>query len=152
SEEEHQKIIKNSLGWLTVPALVKSEWPRLKAIADDVRKAKFTNVLLLGMGGSSLCPEVLQLTFGNKSGFPKFAILDSTEPASVPERAARGKPEKTLYVVASKSGSTTEPNAFLAYFYDQVKKRKGDKAGENFVAITDPGTQMERIAKEKKFR
>ncbi len=117
-----------------------------------MKRAKFTHALILGMGGSSLCPEVLRLTFGKKPGYPDFAILDSTEPASVLDRAARSKPEKTLYVVASKSGSTTEPNAFLAYFYDQVKKKKGDKAGENFIAITDPGTMMEQIAKEKKFR
>ena len=152
SDEAHQKIIKNALGWLTVATQVKRDWARLQSIAADVRKAKFTNVLLLGMGGSSLCPEVLSLTFDNKSGYPKFAILDSTEPASVLERAGRSKPEKTLFIVASKSGSTTEPNAFLAYFYDQVKKKKGVKAGENFIAITDPGTQMENVAKEKGFR
>jgi glucose-6-phosphate isomerase len=140
------------LGWLTVATQVKRDWPRLQAIAADVRKAKFTNVLLLGMGGSSLCPEVLRITFGRKSGYPDFAILDSTEPASVLERASRSRPEKTLFVVASKSGSTTEPNAFFAYFHDQVKKKKGAKAGENFIAITDPGTQMERIARENNFR
>ncbi len=152
TDDAHQKIIKNSLGWLTVAGVVKRGLPRINAIVADVKKAKFTHALLLGMGGSSLCPEVLRLTFGKKGGFPDLAILDSTEPASVLSRAARSKPEKTLYIVASKSGSTTEPNAFLAYFYDQVKKRKGAKAGENFIAITDPGTQMERIAKEKNFR
>jgi transaldolase/glucose-6-phosphate isomerase len=152
SDEAHQKIIKNSLGWLTVASAVKRDWPRLQAIAADARKAKFTNVLLLGMGGSSLCPEVLNIMFGSKSGYPKFSILDSTEPASVLERAGRSKPEKTLFIVASKSGSTTEPNAFFAYFYDQVKKKKGAKAGENFIAITDPGTHMEQVANEKKFR
>ncbi|MCG3205183.1 MAG: Transaldolase [Elusimicrobia bacterium] len=152
SEEAHQKIIKNSLGWLTVPFEVKRKLALLDFIATDIKKAKFTHALLLGMGGSSLCPEVLRLTFGKKTGFPDLAILDSTEPASVLGRASRSKPEKTLYIVASKSGSTTEPNAFLAYFYDQVKKKKGERAGENFIAITDPGTQMERIAREKKFR
>ena len=152
TDEDHQKIIKNSLGWLTVMNTVLRKKTLLFDIAKDVKKAKFTHILLLGMGGSSLCPEVLRLTFGKKKGFPDFAILDSTEPASVAERAARSKPEKTLYIVASKSGSTSEPNAFLAYFFDQVKKKKGDKAGENFIAITDPGTTMERIAKEKKFR
>ncbi len=152
SDDAHKKIILNSLGWLTVPAEVKRSLDRIEAIAADVRRAKFTNVLLLGMGGSSLCPEVIQLTFGRKAGFPAFAILDSTEPASVLERASRSKPEKTFYIVASKSGSTSEPNAFLAYFYDEVKKKKGAKAGENFMAITDPGTQMEQIAKEKNFR
>lgn len=150
--EEHQKIISNSLGWLTVPKAVREKLSLLKTISQDVKKAGFTHALLLGMGGSSLAPEVLRLTFGKKTGFPDLAILDSTEPASVWDRAQRSKPSKTLYIVASKSGSTTEPNAFLAYFYDQVKKEKGAKAGENFIAITDPGTQMEKIAKEKKFR
>lgn len=148
----HQRIITNSLGWLTVMDTVKESLPLLESIAGDVKKAGFTHALLLGMGGSSLAPEVLRLTFGKKAGYPDLAILDSTEPASVMERAKRSKPEKTLYIVASKSGSTTEPNAFLAYFYDQVKKKKGDKAGENFIAITDPGTSMEKVAREKKFR
>jgi transaldolase/glucose-6-phosphate isomerase len=152
NDDAHQRIIKNALGWLTVATTVKHDWARLQAITADVRKAKFTHVLLLGMGGSSLCPEVLSLTFGRKSGYPSFAILDSTEPASVLERASRAKPEKTLFIVASKSGSTTEPNAFFAYFYDLVKKKKGAKAGENFIAITDPGTQMENLAKQKNFR
>ncbi len=152
SDEAHQKIIKNSLGWLTVPGYVKANYSNVQAIVADIKKAKFTHALLLGMGGSSLCPEVLRITFGKKNGYPDLAILDSTEPASVLERARRSKPEKTLYIVASKSGSTTEPNAFLAYFFDLVKKKKGEKAGENFVAITDPGTMMERLAREKKFR
>ena len=152
NDEAHRKIILNSLGWLYVAPEVRRNVKRLEAIAADVRKAKFTNVLLLGMGGSSLCPEVLRLTFGRKAGYPDFAILDSTEPGSVMERAAWSKPERTFYIVASKSGSTTEPNAFLAYFYDEVRKKKGDKAGEHFMAITDPGTQMEKIAKEKNFR
>jgi len=152
NDDAHKKIILNSLGWLTVASEVRRNIKRLEAIAADVRKAKCTNVLLLGMGGSSLCPEVLRLTFGRKAGFPDFAILDSTEPGSVIDRAAWSKPEKTFYIVASKSGSTTEPNAFLAYFYEEVRKKKGAKAGEHFMAITDPGTQMEKIAKEKNFR
>jgi len=152
SDAAHAQIIKNSLGWLAVPGLVQRNIKLLAEVAADVKKGKFTHALLLGMGGSSLCPEVLRLTFGKKAGFPDLAILDSTEPASVMERANRSKPEKTLYIVASKSGSTTEPNAFLAAFYEMVRKKKGAKAGENFIAITDPGTQMERIAKEKKFR
>lgn len=151
-DEAHQKIIKNSLGWLTVPSVVRRGLPMLDFIVEDVKKSKFTHALLLGMGGSSLCPEVLRLTFGKKTGYPDLAILDSTEPASVLERAARSKPEKTLYIVASKSGSTTEPNAFLAYFYDQVKRKKGARAGDHFIAITDPGTQMESIARAKNFR
>jgi len=152
TNEAHQKIITNSLGWLTVARIVKNNFSLLEEIQKSVIKAKFTHVLLLGMGGSSLCPEVLSLTFGRKKGFPEFSILDSTQPASVIERASRSKPEKTLYIVASKSGSTTEPNAFLSYFFDQVKKKKGAKAGDNFIAITDPGTLMEDLAKKKKFR
>jgi len=151
-DPEHQKIITNSLGWLTVVDEVKENGRLLAAIVEDVRRQKFTHALLLGMGGSSLCPEVLRLTFGRKPGFPDLAILDSTEPASVMERSSRSKPEKTLYIVASKSGSTTEPNAFLAYFYELVKKKKGSKAGDHFIAITDPGTAMEKLAKDKKFR
>ncbi len=151
-DEAHAAIIKNSLGWLTVPAVVRRHRGLLAKIVADVKKAKFSNVLLLGMGGSSLCPEVLRLTFGRRPGYPDLSILDSTEPASVMERAKRSRPEKTLYIVASKSGSTTEPNAFLATFYEEVRKKKGDKAGENFIAITDPGTSMEKIAREKKFR
>jgi len=152
NDESHQKNIKNSLGWLTVTHVIKQNLPLLDEIVKSVKKGKFTHVLLLGMGGSSLCPEVLRLTFGKKSGFPDLAILDSTEPDSVAERASRAKPEKTLFIVASKSGTTTEPNAFFSTFYDQVKKKKGKKAGENFIAITDPGTAMESLAKSKKFR
>lgn len=152
SDEDHKKIILNSLGWLRVMDVVENNLPVLDEIVKDIKKSKFTHILLLGMGGSSLCPEVLRVTFGKKSGFPDLAILDSTEPASVAQRASRAKPEKTLFIVASKSGSTTEPNAFLATFYDLVKKKKGAKAGDNFIAITDPGTMMNEIAKLKKFR
>lgn len=152
SDEAHAKIIGNSLGWLTVMDWVQAHWSRIESIVADVRQAKFTHILLLGMGGSSLCPEVLRLTFGKKTGYPDLAILDSTEPASVIERAKRSRPEKTLYIVASKSGSTTEPNAFLAYFYDRLKKKKGAKAGQHFIAITDPGTSMEKRARELRFR
>jgi len=152
NEEAHKIIIKNSLGWLTVTSEVRRRLAQVNDIVADVRKAKFTHALLLGMGGSSLCPEVLRLTFGKKAGYPDLAILDSTEPASVKSRAARAKPEKTLFIVSSKSGSTTEPNAFLAYFYEQVRKKKGAKAGDNFIAITDPGTSMEKTARDKKFR
>jgi len=151
-EEAHQKIIQNSLGWLTVTDKVQENLKGLDRLVGDVRKAKFANILLLGMGGSSLCPEVLRLTFGKKSGYPDFAILDSTDPASILEKTKRAKPKDTLYIVASKSGSTIEPNAFFSYFYEEVKKKKGNRAGENFIAITDPGTQMEALAKEKKFR
>ncbi|MCB4755894.1 MAG: bifunctional transaldolase/phosoglucose isomerase [Elusimicrobia bacterium] len=151
-EEEHQKIIKNSLGWLTVYETIKKNVKLLKDVTQDVKRGRFTHILLLGMGGSSLFPEVLRLTFGRKNGYPDLAILDSTEPASVLERLNRSNPEKTLYIVASKSGSTIEPNAFLSFFYDQVRQQKGSKAGDNFIAITDPGTVMEKIAKEKGFR
>ncbi len=151
-EDDHKKIILNSLGWLNVMGKVEARLSLLDSIVKDIKKAKFTHALLLGMGGSSLCPEVLRLTFGKKPGFPDLAILDSTEPASVLQRARRAKPEKTIFIVSSKSGSTPAPNALLAYFYDAVAKVKGKKAGENFIAITDPGTSMEALAKEKNFR
>ena len=94
----------------------------------------------MGMGGSSLCPEVLRRTTVPVAGHPELIVLDSTVPATIRRIEAEIDLAKTLFVVASKSGTTTEPSVFYAYFYDKVRKIKGDKAGENFVAITDPGT------------
>ncbi len=151
SEPEHQAIIKNALGWLTVPEMLYEHADELKSFADEV-KASFEHVLLLGMGGSSLCVEVFRQTFGKQEGFPTIHVLDSTDPITVARFEAAIDLEKTLFIVASKSGSTTEPNAFFQYFYDKVKAVKGDAAGAHFVAITDPNTSMERVAKEHHFR
>ncbi len=151
-DPEHQRIIRNALGWLTISEKQIQHIPRLKAIAEEISHAGFKHILLLGMGGSSLCPEVCRMTFGVVSGFPELHVLDSTVPSQVKSFEQRVDLEKTLCVVASKSGSTTEPLVFQKYFFERMRQVKGDKAGENFVAITDPGSLLEGMAKELHFR
>jgi transaldolase/glucose-6-phosphate isomerase len=152
SDEAHQKIIKNALGWVTVPDLLVDNADELAAFAARIRTDGFTHVLLLGMGGSSLCPEVFRRTFGQQTGFPELHVLDSTDPATVAAFEAAVDLEKTLFVVASKSGSTIEPLMFYKYFFQRLRELKGDRAGENFIAITDPGTLMESMAQGDGFR
>jgi len=152
NEPEHHKIIANSLGWLTVPNQVLARVAELKSFADEIRAAGFTHAVVLGMGGSSLCPEVLSQSFGQQPGYPQLLVLDSTVPAAVAHLEAQIKLESTLFIVASKSGSTTEPQMFERYFYDRVKQLKGDKVGENFIAVTDPGTLLENQAHEQNYR
>jgi len=151
-QPEHHKIIANSLGWLTVPAQVLDRVTELTAFAEEVRAAGFTHAVVLGMGGSSLCPEVLSQSFGQQAGFPQLLVLDSTVPAAVAHLESQIKLESTLFIVASKSGSTTEPQMFERYFYERVKQVKGEKVGENFIAVTDPGTLLENQAKESNYR
>ena len=146
------KIIDNALGWLTVTGVVKPKAGELKAFADEVAKEGFTHVVVMGMGGSSLCVAVLGETREPVAGHPELLVLDGTSPATIRRIEGAIDPAKTLFVVASKSGTTTEPSVFYAYFFGLVKELKGDKAGENFVAITDPGTKMEADAKRDKFR
>lgn len=141
------------LGWIDIVEREQKGASALAALAADVKSAGFESVLLLGMGGSSLCPEVLAVTFGQQAGFPALHIVDSTDPAQV--KAARAKVDlaKTLVVVASKSGSTLEPNVLKQYFFEEMQKAIGaDKAGSHFLAITDPGSKMEQVAKADGFR
>ncbi len=152
SEEAHQKIIKNSLGWVTVPDLLEENADELAAFSARIRNDGFKHVMLLGMGGSSLCPEVFRRTFGKTAGFPELHVLDSTDPATVAALEAQVDLATTLFIVASKSGSTIEPLMFYKYFMHQMRELKGDKAGDNFVAVTDPGTLMEASAKGDGFR
>ncbi|RAI36313.1 bifunctional transaldolase/phosoglucose isomerase [Rhodoplanes serenus] len=140
------------LGWLTGTAEGQAKLADYQAFAADVKAAGFTDVLLLGMGGSSLGPEVLAETFGPQPGFPRLRILDSTDPAQVRATEAAVKLASTLVIVASKSGSTTEPNVMLAYFLDRLRKVVGDAAGRHVVAITDPGSSLEKVAQRDGFR
>ncbi|MDT7952494.1 MAG: bifunctional transaldolase/phosoglucose isomerase [Acetobacteraceae bacterium] len=139
------------LGWLRAVDAAKADLPKLQAFQAKVKAAGYKDVLLLGMGGSSLGPEVLAETFGKQDGFPALHILDSTDPAQI--RALRAKVDlsRTLCIVSSKSGSTLEPNIFKAYFWDEMQKAVGDKAGQHFVAVTDPGSKMEQVAKSDGF-
>jgi transaldolase / glucose-6-phosphate isomerase len=141
------------LGWLTVVGEQLDNLSALTAFADEVRDAGFAHALLLGMGGSSLCPEVLRMTFGCVDGFPELHVLDSTDPAQVIARENEIDLAGTLFIVASKSGTTLEPNVFNQYFYDRVKQAVGaEAAGSRFIAITDPGSKMQQVAERDRFR
>jgi glucose-6-phosphate isomerase len=141
------------MGWIDIVERQQKDLAKFSELAADVEKGGFKTVLLLGMGGSSLCPEVLAETFGQQKGFPALHIVDSTDPAQV--KAVRDKLnlKETLVVVASKSGSTLEPNILKQYFFEEMKAAVGaDKAGSRFIAITDPGSKMEQVAKADGFR
>jgi transaldolase/glucose-6-phosphate isomerase len=152
NDPAHQKIIANRLGWLDVTDRMRPRLSEIEAFAATVRADGFTHALVLGMGGSTLCAEVLRRTLGIAAGWLDLAVLDSTHPASVRSAVERSDPAHTLYIVASKSGTTVEANAFFSYFYELVSELKDARAGENFVAITDPGTELEARALERGFR
>ena len=152
SDAGHQRIIANSLGWLRMPEEMPSHCAELKAFADGAREAGFSKAVLLGMGGSSLAPEVLRRTFPAKKGGFELTVLDSTDPEAVLSADRENPPEKTLYVVASKSGTTTEPLRLFDYFWGRAQAALKEKAGAHFVAITDPGSFLEGQAGERGFR
>ncbi len=139
------------LGWLDVPGRSKAHLAALEAFAGRIKQGKWSDVVLLGMGGSSLGAEVLRETLA-KSATPRFHILDSTDPDEIGTLDKAIAPATTLFIVASKSGSTLEPNIFKDYYFDRVAKAVGsDKAGSHFVAITDPGSAMEKVAAADRF-
>ena len=129
-----------------------ADLPALQAFQDEIKAEGFQHILLLGMGGSSLGPEVLAETFGKQPGFPELLILDSTDPAQIAALHARVDLAKTLCIVSSKSGGTLEPNIFKAYFWDAMRQAVGEKAGRHFVAVTDPGSKMQHVAEADGFR
>lgn len=135
------------LGWLDIVAREQDEIARYVAFSGWVKSKNFTDIVVLGMGGSSLGPEVLAETYGQVTGFPKLGILDSTDPAQIQRMEAAITLEKTLFIVSSKSGGTTEPNALMEYFF----VRAGAKANERFVAVTDPGSSLEKVATSRSF-
>ena len=143
----------NWLGWLTITEEQFAHIDALQQIAADIKKARFKHALLLGMGGSSLCPEVLRMTFGKIKGFPELHVLDSTDPAQIRAIEAKVDLKSTVCIVSSKSGSTLEPNIYKQYFFDRVKAKVGEKeVGNRFIAITDPGSKMQQVAEADKFR
>jgi len=152
AEENHQEIIRRSLGWLNAPATLLGQVKDLVAFAEEVRTEGFEQVVVLGMGGSSLCPEVLRETFESAPGFPKLLVLDSTDPDSVREIEGSAALDRTLFVVASKSGTTTEPLMLFRFFHHRVAGLGSADPGSHFIAITDPGTPLEKLAKEEGFR
>jgi glucose-6-phosphate isomerase/transaldolase/glucose-6-phosphate isomerase len=145
--------ITNRLGWLSVTDLMTEQIPLLQSFAREVKDAGFRHVVLLGMGGSSLGPEVLRQTFRSTAGYPELIVLDTTVPAWVQAVRESIDPAHTLFLVSSKSGTTTEPLALFRYFKSIVQTSTGkEKVGQNFVAITDPGTPLARLGEEEGFR
>jgi transaldolase/glucose-6-phosphate isomerase len=145
-------IIKKSLGWLDIQQRMLEEVPGLRSFAKEA-KEHFDFAVVCGMGGSSLAPDILAATFGRCDGYPQLYVLDSTCPQQIKELEEKINVGETLFIISSKSGTTTEPNAFYAYFHEKVSKQVGSsQAGRNFVAITDPGTSLDKEAKEASFR
>lgn len=141
------------LGWLTVASDQAAHTDRLKHLVDSVRAAAFTDAVVLGMGGSSLCPDVLAVTFPAKAGFPRLRVLDSTDPQQVKAIEDNVDLARTLFFVSSKSGTTLEPNIFAAYFFERMSQAVGnDQVGSHFVAITDPGSPLEDLARHQHYR
>ena len=151
-DEAAHRDMAQRLGWLDLAATMSPQLPALRAFADEVRGAGFTHAVLCGMGGSSLAPEVLRRSLGVRRGFLDLTVLDSTDPAAVLAAERRSDPARTLYLFSSKSGDTIEVQSFLAFFWDRLRQVVGDQAGQNLVAITDPGTRLEALARDRRFR
>lgn len=151
TDEASHKQIRNSLGWLTVPDEMIGVAGELVEFAEMIRARGFRYVMVCGMGGSSLCPEVLARTFGRQGLFPELLVLDSTDPDVIARFHDQIDIDHTLFVIASKSGTTTEPTVFYKYWYDEVGKRRANP-GENFIAITDPGSPLVETAAELGFQ
>jgi transaldolase/glucose-6-phosphate isomerase len=151
--EDDPTEISNRLGWLHIPEVMADALPGIRKVVNEVKADGYKNVLLLGMGGSSLAPLVIRETYGVKKGYLDVAVLDSTDPGAVLEQRNRLDMSKTLFIVSTKSGGTAETLSFMKYFYNEVLKEVGKKeAGRHFIAITDPGSGLQKIAAELKFR
>jgi transaldolase / glucose-6-phosphate isomerase len=143
--------LTNRLGWLTLPEVMHEHIDELTEFAHEVRSDGVRHVVLLGMGGSSLAPQVLQATFGSAPGYPNLTVLDSTHPSAIRDIESKLDLAHTLFIVSSKSGTTIEPLALYRYFRHQLDLRTSD-AGRRFIAITDPGSPLEKLAQEDAFR
>jgi glucose-6-phosphate isomerase len=152
SELSEQAVITNALGWLHVADKMEDAVTELEGLRDEVREAGFRHVVHMGMGGSSLAPLTFQRTLApGVDGLP-LTVLDTTDPTTILKIERDLALDETLFIVASKSGTTTETRSFGDYFYDKVTRAKGGRAGENFVAITDPGSPLAEIARKRGFR
>jgi transaldolase / glucose-6-phosphate isomerase len=140
------------LGWLDIVGEETAGVSKFKALAAEIAEDGFTHLVLLGMGGSSLCPEVFSLTFGKQPHAPELLVLDSTDPVQIRSLRARIDPRRTLFCVSSKSGTTLEPNIYMQYFFEETRKVVGDAAGNHFIAVTDPGSKLETVAGQLGFR
>ena len=143
--------IEDRLGWLDLPTTMAGKADDLMQFGREVAAEGVQDAVVLGMGGSSLAPEVFQTTFGNAPGHPRLSVLDSTHPSSVTALAEKLDLARTIFVVSSKSGTTTEMLSFLYYFWQKLTEI-GAEPGPHFVAVTDPGTPLEKLAEERGFR
>ena len=145
--------ITNRLGWLHTAEVMSDNVHRLKSFAEAMRSDGYSHALLLGMGGSSMAPEVFCKTFGVKEGYLNLAVLDSTAPGAVLAHTERLDFAKTLFIVSTKSGGTEETLSFFKFFYNRVIEAVGtERASEHFIAITDPGSKLANLAKQYNFR
>ena len=152
-DPQTQASIRNRLGWLNVVADVRrSGLEEIATIVNAARAEGFNDVVVLGMGGSSLCPDVCRATFGSAPGWLQLHVLDSTHPIAVQAVHDAVDMKRTLFVVSSKSGTTGESNAFFSYYWDQVAQAGISSPGEHFIAITDPGTPLDEEATARGFR
>lgn len=153
-DEAHDRIIRNRLGWLTVPEMMEACVDDLVEFADSVRGDGIKHAVLMGMGGSSLCPIVLRETFGVRAGYPELIVLDSTSPAAVSAVEKRIDIKATLFIDASKSGSTLESHSFSEYFFAKATAAFGSaaEAAKRFACITDPGTKLATAGRERGYR
>jgi glucose-6-phosphate isomerase len=147
------QTIANRLGWLDVPTGLQPELARVEAFADEVRRDGITTVYLLGMGGSSLCAEVMRAVYGVRDGYPRLVVMDTTDEAAITGALATLDPKKTLFLVSSKSGGTIEPASMEKLFWARVSSALGPRdAGRHFVAVTDPGTGLATLAGKRGYR
>jgi transaldolase/glucose-6-phosphate isomerase len=151
-DEAHANVIHNRLGWLDVVGAMRELLPSLTALTAEVREAGWRDCVLLGMGGSSLCPEVLRSSFGSAQGQPTLHVLDTTDPLAITRVSRQIDPKATGYIVSSKSGTTLETLSHLAHFWELTLSSGSDKPGSQFIVVTDPGTPLVDIARERSFR
>ena len=150
-DKESQDFIVKFLGWQKVYDWTLEHLEEITNFAQEAKK-DFKHCVVMGMGGSSLAPEVFRTVFGKQDGWPELIVLDTTNPDWINAVRARLNPAETLFIFASKSGGTVEPSSQFAYFFDEVKKAGVQTPGQNFIAITDPGTGLETLAKKNHFR
>ena len=143
------RAIANRLGWLDVPTGMRAELDAVEAVAEQVRRDGIRIVYLLGMGGSSLCAEVMRSVYGVRDGYPELVVMDTTDEAAIAGALARLDPGQTLFLVSSKSGGTIEPASMERLYFAAVERALGKDAGRQFVAVTDPGTGLAKLASER---
>jgi len=148
----HAAVIRNRLGWLDVVSAMRDQLPALGELAAEVRDAGWQDCVLLGMGGSSLCPEVLRTSLGSAAGHPALHVLDTTDPLAIARVTGKIDPRRTGYIVSSKSGTTLETLSHLAHFWEVTTASGDPEPGSHFIAVTDPGTSLASTARERRFR